>query len=94
MDHAIKTLTWFVTNLETILVCLAAFMAAILVVLGVIVEIINKLVPTKDDTSALYRFGKAVTRFGEKIKYAGEVVQKLISWIPSNLKKPKTEEKK
>jgi hypothetical protein len=59
-----KTVKWIADNYEMILNALVVVFGG----LGVVVEGINRLLPTKSDASAMTKLGKFFTKAGEYVK--------------------------
>lgn len=81
----LANIKWFIENLGNIMLLLVLFLS----VLGVVVEAIARLIPTKTPDSALTRIGLFFGNIGSSLVVAGKFVQVLLDFIkfPNNRKK-------
>lgn len=61
----------------------------VLMALGVVIETIARLLPTKSPDSALTKIGLSMGKFGSNLVSAGKFVEGFLNFIkfPNNLKK-------
>lgn len=76
---------WLVENFGNIVMMIIVFFT----ILGMVVETIGRLIPTKSSESVLTRIGLKVAELGHGLSQAGKTVRELLDFIkfPNNLKK-------
>lgn len=83
MEAILKTIAFITTNYDMILSSIALILGG----LGVVVEGLTRIFPTKEEESALTKVGKFLTKAGEYVKKLLDVLR-----LP-NVKKKEKEDK-